>query len=180
MNLRFEKANRSTREIIFNWLNEPHMREFWDNTQEHKDDIENFIAGRMQTYFAGTTHYWIGFLDDQPFCFILSDEIKPEEDLPLLLRNHLSKNGHTICLDFGIGEKAFLGKGLADKTLIAFMDFYRLHVDNHADTFFIDPADNNPRARHVYEKAGFRLVGEYLPQKGAFIGDKTILMVKDF
>lgn len=28
------------------WLNEPHVQEFWDNTQAHKEDILNFIQGR--------------------------------------------------------------------------------------------------------------------------------------
>jgi RimJ/RimL family protein N-acetyltransferase len=47
-----------------------------------------------------------------------------------------------------------------------------------ADTFFIDPDVHNPRAEHVYQKAGFKQVGEYYPTEGAFIGHKISLMVK--
>jgi hypothetical protein len=36
------------------------MQEFWDNGQEHKDDIINFIHGRKQHYFYGTTQHWGG------------------------------------------------------------------------------------------------------------------------
>lgn len=40
MNIHFEKANLSHKETIFNWLKEPHVQEFWDNSQEHKDDFK--------------------------------------------------------------------------------------------------------------------------------------------
>lgn len=55
-----------------------------------------------------------------------------------------------------------------------------MQIDPHADTFFIDPDDNNPRAQHVYEKAGFKLVGKFIAEKAFwdFTGDKTHLMVK--
>ena len=97
----FEKANKVHEKTIFTWLSEPHMMEFWDNTQEHKDDILNFIYGRKQHYFYGTTKYWVASLDQLPFAFILTDEIKSsEEDLPDLLRANLSKTGKTISLDF--------------------------------------------------------------------------------
>ncbi len=176
--INFKKAAIEHQEIIFQWLDEPHMREFWDNTQEHRDDILNFIHGRKQHYFAGTTHYWVGYLDEQPFCFILSDQILPSEELSDLHRAHLSEVGHTITIDFGIGNPNFLGKGLAATTLQEFTTFYQQQIDSQADTFFIDPDMNNPRAFHVYEKAGFKLVGEYVMKGGAFDGHKALLMVK--
>ena len=42
----FEKATDHHRQTIFSWLEEPHVKEFWDNSQEHKDDIINFLDGR--------------------------------------------------------------------------------------------------------------------------------------
>ena len=44
----FEKATTTYEEIIFSWLAEPHVQEFWDNSQEHKDDILNFIQGQKK------------------------------------------------------------------------------------------------------------------------------------
>lgn len=177
--IRFEKATLAHQDIIFEWLAEPHIKEFWDNSQEHKDDILNFINGQKQHYFYGTTRYWIGYYDNQPFCFVLSDELLAnQEDLTDLHRTHLSKVGKTISLDFGIGNKDLLGKGLAAPTLMAFTKFYQGEIDPKADTFFIDPDENNPRAQHVYEKAGFKIIGKAIPQKGYFIGSKSFIMVK--
>lgn len=179
MNIQFKKANLQHQKFIFEWLEEAHMKEFWDNSQEHKDDILNFINGKKQQYFYGTTMYWVGFLDDQPYSFLLTDQIHTdEEDLTDLHIAQLSKTGTTIAIDFGIGNKTFLGKGLAAPTLQAFVKFYHAHIDPKADTYFIDPAESNPRAKHVYEKAGFDVVGKYNVCRGSFKDSKSYLMVK--
>ncbi|BAG39994.1 class I SAM-dependent methyltransferase [Orientia tsutsugamushi] len=47
-----------------------------------------------------------------------------------------------------------------------------------ADTFFIYPYENNPRAIRVYNKASFTKVGQYQATQGAFIGHNSDLMVK--
>lgn len=180
--INFEKINIQHKDIIFHWLAEPHMQEFWDNSQEHQDDIVNFINGRKEpsNYFDGIFTYWIGIIDREPFSFILTAKVKLEDDCPSIWQEHISKTGTTYSIDFGIGNKAFLGKGLAAKTLQAFTDFFQKNIDSKADTFFIDPDDNNPRAKHVYEKAGFRLVGEFKNEKKYwdFNDKKTYLMVK--
>lgn len=178
MNLHFKKADSSHQALIFAWLNEPHMMEFWDNSQEHKDDIQNFIQGKKQHYFYGTTQYWVGYVNNEPFCFLLSDILEAEQDLSDIQKKHLSKHGHTIAIDFGIGNKQFLGKGLASPTLVAFVAFYHQQIDSKADTFFIDPNQNNPRAKHVYDKAGFVWVGGYEAKEGAFDKETLHLMVK--
>jgi len=57
MNIHFEKAALKHIDIIFSWLQEKHIQEFWDNSQNHKDDILNFIYEKPQKYFAGTMKY---------------------------------------------------------------------------------------------------------------------------
>jgi RimJ/RimL family protein N-acetyltransferase len=175
----FEKASLKHKDIIFNWLAEPHMVEFWDNSQEHKDDILNFIDGRKvkSTYFNGIFTYWIGSINGEPYSLIMSAEVTGDEND--LWKAHTSKTGKTISIDFGIGNKDFLGKGLAAPTLKAFCQFYQNEIDGEVDTFFIDPDADNPRAAHVYDKAGFKKVGEYEMQNGVFKGSNTYLMVKN-
>jgi RimJ/RimL family protein N-acetyltransferase len=178
--IHFEKATSKHQPIIFHWLDLPHMKEFWDNSQAHRDDILNFINGRKQQYFYGTTIYWVGYFGDQPFCFILSNPFLSTQEMTQLHRSHLSASGHTIGLDFGIGNIDFLGKGFAAPTLELFTAFYRKNIDPKADTFFIDPDQNNPRATHVYIKAGFEMAGEFMMEKGFFKGQKSCLLVKKF
>lgn len=176
----FEKVNQQHQETIFSWLAELHMQEFWDNSQEHKDDILNFINGRVSpsVYFGGIFTYWIGMLDNEPFCFILTAEVHPDDECEPIWKEHLSTTGKTYSIDFGIGNSKFLGKGLAAPTLKKFTAFFQKKIDLLVDTFFIDPDENNPRAKHVYEKAGFNLVGNYDVQNGVFKGNVSYLMVK--
>jgi RimJ/RimL family protein N-acetyltransferase len=61
-----------------------------------------------------------------------------------------------------------------------FVENVFLNKAQRGTTFFIDPDDNNLRARHVYEKAGFNVAGDFQGEKRywAFKGEKTYLMVK--
>ena len=181
MNISFEKVGLKYIDTIFEWLGESHMVEFWDNSQEHKDDIVHFVNGRKGSapYYDGIFDYWVGLMDNTPYSFFLTSEmLQSQNGIPVLFRDNLSKTGKTITIDFGIGNKNFLGKGYAASTLEAFVDFYYNQVDKGADTFFIDPDENNPRAKHVYNKAGFREVGEYDMEQGFFKGNVSYLMVK--
>ena len=176
----FEKVTQQHQETIFSWLAEPHMQEFWDNSQEHKEDIITFINGRVapSNYFNGIFTYWVGMIDNDPFCFILTAEVDKNEDHPQIWLDNISNTGTTYSIDFGIGNIKYLGKGLASPTLKMFAKFFQEQIDSSADTFFIDPAEHNPRAKHVYEQAGFKMLGDFKMDIGVFKGEQTHLMVK--
>lgn len=180
----FEKVTTAHKDLIFEWLEKPHVKEFWDNSQEHRLDIVIFMEGRKEKspYFNGEHdyHYWIGFVNNDPFCMVMTSELIPSECIkegsPYV--PYLSKNGKTIALDFMIGNESYLGKGLGAQTLENFTLFFKEKVDPIFDTFLIDPGEHNPRAKHVYEKAGFNPVGEYVTKEGYFIGNKSYIMIK--
>jgi len=54
MNIHFGKVTFQHQKTVFIWLQEPHMIKYWDNSQEQKDDIINFIEGRKKEskYFS--------------------------------------------------------------------------------------------------------------------------------
>ena len=57
----FYKVASKHIDIIFSWLAKPYIKEFWDNSQEHKDDIINFAQpGKDRSnYFNGAFTYWV-------------------------------------------------------------------------------------------------------------------------
>ncbi|MFU7502122.1 MAG: GNAT family N-acetyltransferase [Candidatus Tisiphia sp.] len=181
MNIHFEKANLSHKDTIFNWLKEPHVQEFWDNSQEHKDDILNFINGRIKpsSYVDGLYTYWIGCIYNEPYCLVMTLKEKQEYSILLLKKAYLLKHGHTYSMDYTIDNIAYFGKGLGAKTLEVFINFIRSSYDSQVDTFFIDPDVTNPRARHVYEKVGFKYIDDFIMEgEGVFAGRKTHFLVK--
>jgi RimJ/RimL family protein N-acetyltransferase len=181
MNIRFEKASFDHKDLIFKWLDEPHMQEFWDNSPEHRDDIENFMGGRVKpsAYFGGIFDYWVGFMDDEAYSLIMTHEGNEGTDPPEYFRPYLSNPGEVCSLDFGIGNVNYFGKGLAAPTLIAFMDYFAERIEPRTKKFLIDPDMNNPRAIHVYQKAGFKIVSEFTREGGYFDQGKGVLMLKE-
>lgn len=160
----FEKATTAHKEIIFSWLEEPHVQEFWDNTQGHKDDILNFIGGRKEpsNYCDGKYIYWIALDSGKPYAMLMTIANTLKDELSDRLLERISKTGHTYGLDYMIGCAEHIGKGYGAKTLIEFIDFFRESFDKKADTIMIDPAADNPRAKRVYEKAGFKHVADFV------------------
>ncbi len=180
--MQFKKASIEQKDTVLSWLKEPHIQEFWDNRPEHARDILIFMNGRKEPspYSDGIFDYWVGFVHDEPYCLLMTSEIKPtESNLTTLWKTHLSKLGRTFTIDFMIGNRKYLGCGLGGPTLEAFTKFIQEEVDRSIDTFFIDPADSNPRAKHVYEKAGFKVVATFHRDFGKEKNAKHHLMIRN-
>ena len=59
-------------------------------------------------------------------------------------------------IDMWIGEPDFWEKGIGSKSLKLLVDY--IFKNLKAEKIIIDPHIDNPRAIHVYEKAGFKKV----------------------
>jgi predicted acetyltransferase len=164
MKMKFEKVTGAHLDAIFSWLAEPHIIEFWDNTQAHKDDIVNFAEGRKtpSSYADGQYVYFLAYLEDEPFAMLMSIQETHASPINQEKLDRLSKTGHSYNLEFMIGNPKFLGKGYGSQTLSDFIDYFRECFDPKADTFIIDPASDNPKAKHVYMKAGFKHVCDFI------------------
>jgi RimJ/RimL family protein N-acetyltransferase len=162
--LSFEKVGLDHKELIFSWLGAPHVMEFWDNTQAHKDDILNFIDGRKHPspYAGGKYMYWVAKAGHQPFALLMMIPNTIADDINALQRAHVSTIGTSYGIDYMIGDTDYLGKGYGASTLSRFVDFIRADIDPKADTFMIDPTTDNPRAKHVYMKAGFEYIADFV------------------
>jgi len=180
MNIRFQKASLDYYKQILQWLDEPHVKEFWDNSIEHRQDIRIFMEGRKDysPYWDGMFDYWMGFVDGELFCLLMTSLISSTQtDLPESWKAQLSKQGKTFSIDFMIGNKKYLGQGLGGVTLDRFCRF--LHEgDQSIDTFIIDPAVNNPKAKRVYEKAGFNVIETFTRDSPNTKNVEHFLMVK--
>lgn len=160
----FTKANITHKNKIFSWLEEKHVKEFLDSSEAHKDDIINFVKGRKEpsNYCGGHYIYWIAEINDYPYAMIMTIEEKNTGEINQIKIDNLAKIGNSYSIDYMIGDKEYIGKNLGARTLEEFIDFFRSEYDKEAVRFLIDPASDNPRARHVYEKAGFKYIGDFI------------------
>lgn len=106
----FQQLDALHEKLVFAWLAEPHIREFWDNTQAHKDDIINFVNGRKAVllYCEGKYIYWLAYYDEQPYAMLMTIQETDQDDIGELKQSYLSQTGHTYGIDFMIGNTDFL------------------------------------------------------------------------
>jgi RimJ/RimL family protein N-acetyltransferase len=161
------------------WLNKPHIQEFWDNSKEHHDDIRHFAEGRKTpaVYHDGIYSYWLGAVGKDLFCMIMTPKIVDDH---YIYRNYLLQIQTAYSLDFCIGNNVYLGHGLAAPALKGFMEYFKQNIDPSIEAYFIDPNKSNPRAKHVYQNAGFKAVGEFVREKGFFTGQSHDLLIKKY
>ena len=108
-----------------------------------------------------------------PFCLLITTAAT--RDPPEHLAPFLPEPGEAWTLDILIGPPEYVGRGIATQMLESFLS--HIQYQNRAlRTVLIDPEANNSRAIHVYEKAGFQLVSEFVPSDGAFQGKPHVLM----
>ncbi len=167
----FKKAQKSNKDLVQGWLKKAHVKEYWDNSEEMWENFESYLKGRKVLF-----DYWICFYDKVPFGMIMtSDASEPEPGQKEPLDHFipwLESEGMTLTIDFVIGEKSFLGKGLGSQTLQKFAEVQ----DPNVTAFLVDPEVKNERAVHVYEKAGFAKVSTFIRGKGFFKGKPHYLM----
>jgi RimJ/RimL family protein N-acetyltransferase len=135
---RFAPVIPSQRALIHEWLEQKHIKEWM-----HGAGLQNTLNG-LEKFFQGTsnTTYWIGYDKEFPFAFLITS---PE-------------GNDTTTLDLFICDSNYLGKGLAVSTIREFL----IRHFSHVKRVLIDPEATNKRAIHVYEKVGFKIVGEFI------------------
>ncbi len=134
----FSPAESSQISLIHGWLQQDHIKKWIHGTglQNTLNGLEKFFRGE-----SGTT-YWIGYHKDTPFAFLITS---PE-------------GTDATTLDLFICDLNYLGKGLAVPMIQEFLTSQFPNVKK----VLIDPEATNERAIHVYQKAGFKIVGEFI------------------
>lgn len=158
----FKPAVESQRELIHKWLQQDYIGEWI-----HGQGLQNTLAGlekfiQYQSEGKGLdsrskiTQHWIGYDDGRPFVYLLTSNVF--KDAANEYAKYSETNGLAITLDIFICDADYLGKGLAS---LVIREFLLSHFQDFSEVF-IDPEKTNERAVHVYQKAGFRIVGEFI------------------
>lgn len=148
----FKPVTQAERPLVHSWLKQPHVAEWFygqglENTLKHLDE---FLEG------SSSSTYWLGYDQSQPFAFLITSSInKPTDELS----KWCSEKGLAMTLDLLIGDVAYLGKGYAVQVIQEFLLSHFPQVDE----VLIDPEATNLKAVHVYQKAGFKKIGEFVP-----------------
>jgi aminoglycoside phosphotransferase (APT) family kinase protein len=134
----FEPAKSSQRALLHQWFEQKHIKEWL-----HGVGLQNTLNG-LDKFFQGTstTTYWVGYDKNIPFAFLITS---PE-------------GTDATTLDLFICDLNYLGKGIAVPMI---REFLITHFSN-VKRVLIDPEATNKRAIHVYQKVGFKIIGEFI------------------
>lgn len=166
----FKKLDREYYGTLKEWWHSERVREFWDNSPEMEQDVDNYVLKGEKTYYD----YYIGLYDGVPYALVMTSE-QTKEDFYEYYKEYISETGKTYAIDFMIGNEDFIGKHLSSITLRTFVEKYS---DEEADRFIIDPEFDNEVAFRCYKGAGFVDVGEYIVKDGYFKGKRLHLMIR--
>lgn len=134
----FKPVEVKDRALVHEWLLQPHIVEWIHGTglQNTLNGLEEFFRGE------GDTTYWIGYEKNIPFAFLITS---PEDN-------------DATTLDLFICNLNYLGKGIAVPMIQEFL----ISQFPNVKRVLIDPEATNKRAVHVYQKAGFKIIGEFI------------------
>jgi RimJ/RimL family protein N-acetyltransferase len=129
----FRKLDESDLELLFNWLQQPHVKEWWDDGD---DTIEKVRVHYSQE--ADIVNRYILLKENQPIGYFQS---YPEAD-------------NVIGIDQFIGELSFINRGHGTEAVMNFTNLVK--ESDQPRAIIVDPDPENHRAIRCYEKAGFR------------------------
>lgn len=134
----FAPAKPSQKTLIHQWLAQPHIKEWL-----HGIGLQNTLNG-LEKFFQGPYNvtYWVGYYKGVPFAFLITS----------------SEGKDAITLDLFICDPNYLGKGLAVSMIREFL----ISQFPNVKRVLIDPEATNVRAIHVYQKVGFKIIGEFI------------------
>lgn len=163
----FRKFQESDLSLFRSWLNQPHVKEFW---QETEDDEKLKKKMLVDVPLRGVSSFIIENAE-VPIGYIQSyDAIKVGggwwENEP----------AGTFGIDLMIGSVQNLGKGFGSEIIKQFIAELKLK-EPHMTSIIIDPEPKNIRAIKAYEKVGFVREGEIKTPNGDAILMRMLLLL---
>ncbi len=141
----FKPVDISQQSLIYEWIAQQYIREWL-----HGDGLKNTIDDLDQFVNAGASWatHWVAYDKDIPFAYLLTSELEQSAEHP----------ERAITLDLFICRLDYMGKGLS----VQIIDEFLICHFSHVTEVLIDPEVSNTRAVHVYKKAGFKIVDEFI------------------
>jgi len=164
-NLQFEEARADQIMLLKSWLQKPHIFKYWGDGGLTIPDFIQFTSGQPSIF----NHYF-GYYLSEPIVFLMTSIAEEGGHLD----KWREKEGTNLTLDIMIGDERFVGKGFGSHIL---QEFFEKKCQG-VSAILIDPELEHTQAIRVYEKAGFKPQGTYVPKEGQWAGITHLILKK--
>lgn len=148
----FIKLTLDDLSLLFKWLNEPHVHEFYDKDKSNTiEDVEKRYAPKIKG--EKPTDCYFALYDNKPVGYIQKYKVNDYPELG----DYLDYDDTVISIDLFIGDIDFMGKGFGSLMLSEFIKSV-VFADSSVTSCMIGPEPSNKRAIRAYEKVGFQHV----------------------
>lgn len=142
----FKPVDIENRQLVHDWIVQQHISEWL-----HGDGLKNTLKDLEQIPDGEPWgRHWIAYDKKIPFAYLITSELEKKSPT----------DKEVITLDLFICNLDYMGKGLAVQMIHEFL----LSQFPNVDLVLIDPEMANTRAVHVYKKAGFQIIGEFIAE----------------
>jgi RimJ/RimL family protein N-acetyltransferase len=152
----FRPLTRADLPLVHEWLNRPHVAEWWDE-QRDLEYVEQTFGADLD---SAVIRMFLACLDAEPVGYIQVYRVMGAN--PEWWTDETDPGARGI--DQFLANAEQLGQGLGSRMVRQFVE--TLFADPEVTVVQTDPAPTNARAIRAYEKAGFRRVAEVVTPDG--------------
>jgi RimJ/RimL family protein N-acetyltransferase len=152
----FQPLERTDLPLLHEWLNRPHVAEWWDD-QRDLEYVERTFGADLESPLI---RMFLACVDSEPVGYIQVYQVLGAD--PEWWTEETDPGARGI--DQFLANAQQLGQGLGSSMVRQFVA--RLFADPAVTRVQTDPSPSNGRAIRAYEKAGFRRVGEVVTPDG--------------
>ena len=140
--------------IVHGWNNDPDVYTFWGSYDFRHKSLEDFLADTV-----GDAHYFDGSDVTRGRCFSIEPLAGPHVGtvIGMINTNDIEAHHRSTEIDIVIGHPEYRERGYGSDAIRTFLRFLFGAVGLHR--VWLSTYEYNARARHVYEKLGFRQEG---------------------
>jgi len=152
----FQPLTHADLPLLHEWLNRPHVAEWWDDQRDLESVLQTFGADLSSPMIA----MFLAYLGAEPIGYIQVYRVLGAD--PEWWTDETDPGARGI--DQFLANAGQLGQGLGSSMVRQFVA--RLFADPEVSQVQTDPSPENGRAIRAYEKAGFRRVAEVTTPDG--------------
>ncbi len=143
--------------LVHEWRLRPHVERWWTRRETYEEIVAHYLPAIEG---EKPTDLYIALLDEQPVCFIQTYLLSDYPHDAALVGADEGVAG----VDLFIGDEALTGKGLGSEILRRFVDEV-VFARPATMSCLADPDARNIASIRAFEKAGFRVVKEFVDPK---------------